>query len=343
MKIWTIDGQEYRLPNTLTRFQETMYVHLIQWKWRNLTTDPGIDGGLEYDTFLPARYEGQYALIYPGILDLLKRHLDDFPFRVHPRFNHVASSQAANINLFLPVLRHPQVNTILGAIKPDFAALAPEYFDHGYCLEYWGGNRKGGGIDPGPLGDKTAKTGTDADIAIAYTNHQGELCLWLVEHKLTEKEFTTCGGYNSRGRAVRHVCASSFSTILQDKNLCYYHDKCRFHYWDITEANQAFFANPPSATDCPFRDGKNQLWRNQLLALRIAQDEKQPYQRSAFSVVKHHGNHDLDATLADYKHLIGNSPSFSVFTSADLLAAADAVGDPALSEWIAWYRDLYMV
>jgi hypothetical protein len=85
----------------------------------------------------------------------------------------------------------------------------------------------------------------------------------------------------------------------------------------------------------------NQLWRNQLLALSVQQDDRQPYEHVSFSVIKHPRNQHLDSTLTAYRHLVADNPDFSVLTSADVLAAAANIGDAALAEWIAWYRGLY--
>jgi len=206
--------------------------------------------------------------------------------------------------------------------------------DHGYRIEFWD--------EPfGNLNDKTPVSGTDTDIAIAYYNHQDELCLWLIEHKLTESEFTTCGGFKSQGRQPKHDCSKSFSDILADKHLCYYHDVRQFNYWNITAANQAFFPNYSQHAHCPFQGGLNQLWRNQLLGLSIEQDERQPYQHVTFSVVKHPRNIHLDRSLADYRELIADNPKFSAFTSADVLAAASVLHDPEVDRWVTWYRELY--
>lgn len=334
MKIITVEGQEYRLPNTPNTFQEALYIHLIRWKWAHITREPGLDRGNLYDAILPKRYAQQYPMLYPDILVAFRRHLEKFPFRIHNYFNHMVSSQAANINLFLPVLLHPEAGTILGAIKSDFARLATDDLDHGYRIEFWD--------EPyGNLRDKSKTTGTDTDIAIAYYNHAGERCLWLIEHKLSESEFTTCGGFKSVGRQLRHDCSQPFAAILADKNLCYYHDACHFNYWEITAANQAFFPNHIRHAHCPFQGGMNQLWRNQLLGLSIEQDARQPYQYVTFSVVKHPRNTYLDQSLANYQTIIAGNPKFFTFTSADIITAATALGNPQLERWAAWYRDLY--
>lgn len=334
MRIYNIDGQEYWLPNQLNDFQFEMYVHLINWKWEHITRDRGRDRGFEYDAILPEPYAGELRVLYPGVVAATLDHHRRFPFRLHKYFNHMASSQAANINLFLPILTHAQADAILGELNPHFARLATEHLDHGWRIEFWD--------EPfGTLSDKSATSGTDADMAIAYYNHDGDLCLWLIEHKLTEAEFTTCGGFASKGRQERHDCTRSFSEILKAKNTCYYHDVRKFNYWNITEANCDFFVNHVKHAECPFQGGLNQLWRNQLLALAVEQDDRQPYKHAHFSVIKHPRNAHLDASLKSFKDLIGNNPRFSVLTSVDMLRAAQFHADTALDQWIQWYRELY--
>jgi hypothetical protein len=183
--------------------------------------------GTAYDAILPTDVADQLPMIYPAIRQPLEEHLKRFPFRIHKYFNHVASSQAANINLFLPILSHPAGAAILHEIKPDIARLATERLDHGYRVEFWD--------EPyGRLRDKTKVSGTDADLAIAYYDTKGELCLWLIEHKLTEAEFTTCGGFKSKGRKPRHDCRKSFADLVRQPSACYYHDVKHFAYWTIT-------------------------------------------------------------------------------------------------------------
>ncbi|MBE0576859.1 MAG: hypothetical protein IH613_13300 [Desulfuromonadales bacterium] len=335
----------YKLPTQLNPFQKKLYRHLIQWKWHHITTEPGIARGREYDAILPDHFvqSEQLPHIYPTILDVLASHRKMNDFRIHQHFYHMASSQAANINLFLPLLHHPEVDTLFRSIKPDFASLAKDHLDQGYCIEYWGGNFGGGHGGKGILGDKSSMAGTDSDIAIAYLNYKGEHCLWLIEHKLTEKEFTECGAYKSKGRRPRHDCTQRFSEIATNKNLCYYHDVRRFKYWELTEQHRNLFVQDNLHKNCPFKGGMNQLWRNQLLGLAIENSQDNPYQNVCFSVVKHPKNDALDATIASYKELIAYNPKFSVHNSDEFVSAAHAISDPELAKWVSWYRDLYQV
>jgi len=347
MKVEHINGRDYRLPGGLNEFQRQLYVPLIEWKWANITVEPGTydyrGRQIPYDAILPKEMVGDIRIIYPPVIEELRRHQSENRFRLHTHFNHMASSQAANVNLFLPVLNHPLGNKVLASLKPDFASLATDHLDRGYCLEFWGGNSARDVSDRGPLGDKSALGGTDSDIAIAYRNHSGDLCLWLVEHKLTESEFTPCGGFKSKDRKNRPSCDCSRSTseILKAKDTCYHHAIRERNYWNITERNANFFVNHASHPQCPFRGRMNQLWRNQLLALAMEQDARQPYKHAAFSVVKHPANRHLDASLNSFKDLVGHNPKFSLFTSDDVLRASEALHEETLDQWARWYRALY--
>ena len=184
-------------------------------------------------------------------------------------------------------------------------------------------------------------------IAVAavksQNNHNDELCLWLIEHKLTEKEFTECGGYKSKGNKAKHNCDKSFANIIDEKDLCYYHRKSKYNYWHITDKNQSFFANHHAFESCPFRRGLNQLWRNQLLAMAVEEDANNDFKNVCFSVVHHPDNPSLKKTIDEYKTLIDNNPKFSTFTSKDVIDKASTVEDREIEEWIGWYRGLYSV
>ncbi|MFZ5950983.1 MAG: PGN_0703 family putative restriction endonuclease [Candidatus Rifleibacteriota bacterium] len=348
MITYTENGKEYKLPNSLTRFQRELYIHLINKKWTEGIRDPGTNKHkgelIKYDAILPEEYHSlaKAPHIYEPVRKALKQHHDKNPFRIHPHFYHMVSSQAANINLFLPLLGANAVNDILRSVKDDFASLAREELDNGYCIEYWGKNFGNNKHDKGLLADHNARTGTDSDIAIAYYNHKNELCLWLIEHKLTEKEFTECGGYKSDGRnKKKHLCQKSFSEILKNKDLCYYHNAKKYKYWEITEKHQRTFPNHSGLDSCPFKGGMNQLWRNHLLALALEDIGK--FKHMYFSVVHHPGNKSLRKTIKKYQSLTNNSIQFSVLSSDLFVNAAEKVADKELKDWIDWYRDFYKI
>lgn len=334
------DGNTYRLPSLLNDFQKRMYIHLINWKWKHITKEPGIytyrNGEYIYDAIIPSINQKTFPLIYPNILSDILKHQESYPFKLHKHFNHMASSQAANANLFLPILLSPLHDKILQQLKPDFSRLATGEMYKGFRIEFWDGYFP---EEKGLLKDHSPISGTDSDIAIAYYNKNEELCLWLIEHKLTEKEFTTCGGSKSSGRGENHTCDKTFKEIISNKDYCYYHSVRGFKYWDLTEKHQNFFINDDSFTKCPFINGMNQLWRNQLLALELESSSR--YKNVYFSVVRHPENDSLGSTIKKFKELIDNSPKFSDFTSNDVINAAETVKDETINTWMNWYCDLY--
>lgn len=350
MRVLHRNDRDYRLPNDLNHFQEQLYIHLIDWKRANVTDEPGVyvyhGKPIRYDAILPDRYEamGEMPHIYPSVRPVLMEHRKRNPFRIHPHFYHMSSSQAANVNLFLPLLVHPAASVVLAAIRGaprDFARLDTEHLDKGFCLEYWGGNYTPEDSGAGLLRDKGPQSGTDSDIAIAYRNTSDEPCIWLIEHKLTEPEFSTCGGFKSPRRdPARHRCELSFTELLANRRACYQHDVRNFAYWDLTADFAAHFPNHDACPGCPFQGGMNQLWRNLLLALAIERDGR-PFKHAHFSVVRHARNRALDDTLSTFSRLTGASSKFSTFSSADVLTAVERYADASLMEWVEWYRALY--
>lgn len=339
MSLQTIDGVEYRLPGKLSRFQRALYVHLIRWKWKRVGKEPGVyrhkGRHIEYDGILPSSKRENFPHIYKPVIEALKAHRNLHGFRLHSHFYHMASSQAANVNLFLPVLRSRHAAAVFQHVKPDLKRLAKISLPDGFRIEFCD-------AAPGVLGDKTETAGTDADIRIEYFNHHDEPCLWLVEHKLTEKEFTACGGAKSKHRVKdQHDCVQNFSALLKNKDACYYHSAKKFNYWTLTDTHQAYFARPATECVCPFMGGLNQLWRNQLLALGVQHAPNSKYKHVSFSVVHHPGNTALKKSMDAFKGMMSLELNFSSFTSDKIVSAAEALNDPELTAWAAWYRDLY--
>jgi hypothetical protein len=338
MKIYDVDGKKYRLPNELTDFQLQMYIHLINWKWAHLTLEPGYFKHSPYDALLPDELIAQHYPLYNRIKERFLDHQQKFPFKSHKFLGHMASSQAACVNLFLPLLKDQLIAAkVLGSVKTDLNEIATNYLDTGYRIEFWD--------EPdNVLNDHTNVSGTDADIAIAYYDYQGDLNLWLIEHKLTEAEFTTCGGFKSLGRTTSHACEPA-SAILDNNNLCYYQSRRNFRYWDITLQDTSPFEAGRIRTyaECPFKGGMNQLWRNQLLAagLEASTSPKWPYKKVYFSVVYHPRNDSLQPSISEYQKLLDNNERFFAFSSDKLINQAKGIDDPELIEWVRWYQELY--
>ncbi len=339
MKIYTLEKKKYHLPSKLNNFQLKMYTHLINWKWSNLTLEPGFFKGIPFDAILPDGQREKLSTLYPPIKERFLDHQKKYPFKSHKFLAHMASSQAACANLFLPLLENPYIaSEVLSIVKPDLKEIATDYLDNGFRIEFWD--------EPDNLlNDHTKVSGTDADIAIAYYDKEDNLCLWLIEHKLTEKEFTTCRGAKSKGfNFLIHSCKPS-SAIVKNPNLCYYHSACKFNYWDITLSDISPFNKEKieDFTQCPFIGGMNQLWRNQLLAtgLEASNSPRWPFSKAYFSVAYHPGNYFIEPSIKKFKKLIDPSDRFFAFTSDKLINRAKEIDGPKLYKWLKWYQELY--
>jgi len=326
----------YKIPEQLNDFQGKMYRHLCEWKSRNITDQPGSFGGKMYDVILPGSMQTKLPHLYGPVRARFLEHQKKFAFKTHKFAGHMASSQIACANLFLPILESPVIAArILRAVKPDLKSIAVEELDNGFRLEFWdqGVNR---------LGDHDAQGGTDVDIAIAYRNQEGEVCLWLIEHRLTEQEFQSCGAYRSPANRHRDSCDSNAAAKRGREN-CYYHSAKRFNYWNITLANKALFPTEALQKEdsCPFKGTLNQLWRSQLMAAAIESDPTGRYKKVYSSVACHPGNVSLLPAMQAFQNLLGQKDRFFWFTSDQLLDVAEKTEHPAIQTWAKWYRELY--
>lgn len=329
-------------------FQSKVYASLIKYKHDELgIKEKGFSTKkVAHDCLFPDSYwpSNIPMMLYKNIIDIVK-DIQECPYSYKPHIavqRHVASSQTACLNLFIPILESDHADCIIkesGVAPVDFDHIDRTALRRGYCFEYWESKTAG---NKGLLGDHTPHAGTDSDVAICYVNTKGESCLWLIEHKLTEREFTKCGGYRSKSipTVLKENCDNScLEDICKDHDKCHYHKNCKYYYWDIMDQDAAkdFFKGIYNQRGCPFKGGMNQLWRNQMLALEL--ERRGIYKEVYFSVVTHPENSFLDKTMNEYKKLICNNPKFSDFKSKSLVDAASSY----LPEWAMWYKSVYWV
>lgn len=333
-----VNGNIYYIPSNLTPEQEAIYCHIIDWKRKNITAERGIYRGHEYDAILAGNTPFPAMIYTPLIRQLEEMQKGEFAYKPHKFAHHAVSSQTACINLFMPLLLSDEANDILQKIlgcPSDFKEIARKELFKGFCFEYWGQDIKQG---KGVLNDHSSQAGTDADVAIAYNNMNGELCLWLIEHKLSEREFTECGAYKSKANEVKENCKKcNLATIAANPQKCYYPIK-GYKYWEYLRHNIEKYQGETGIKGCPFRCGLNQLWRNQMLAFALK--ETKTYQNVTFSVCHHANNTMLKHSIDQYKALIGNDRMFSSFTNYDILNAINT-DDPKLRMWKQWYEEVY--
>ena len=95
---------QYRIPKHLSDFQKEMYRHLIEYKWNVLKVkELGQYAGHAYDAILPEDLKGKLPHLYKPIRQRFFDHQKTFHFKTHKFADHMASSQIACANLFLPI------------------------------------------------------------------------------------------------------------------------------------------------------------------------------------------------------------------------------------------------
>jgi hypothetical protein len=146
------------------------------------------------------------------------------------------------------------------------------------------------------IGDQSTYGGTDADVAVFYSyaddiesfttsetlkRKKGVL---LIEFKFIEAEFSVCSSFKNK-QEVRSLCTSpdyyrelviNQQTDSRQQPLCGY---TRYKNWELTNESELFSESVTQSDTltgnrlaaCPFCYGLNQLWRNMLLAERVAQ------------------------------------------------------------------------
>ena len=125
------------------------------------------------------------------------------------------------------------------------------------------------------IGDQTGNQRTDSDIAVFYTYDEDKKGLLLIEFKFIEAKFSTCSSYRSKEK-IRQVCNSPsfYPDLIEQKQnenghyLCGYN---KYFNWNLTEKSTVLdIQKIKTSAVCPFRFGLNQLWRNMLLAEKVA-------------------------------------------------------------------------
>ena len=169
--------------------------------------------------------------ICPAYRDLAATAIREDRVRLHSQFAHLRSSQAFALNLFLPfwdrkrTLRlSERVSALVGA-QLTIERVQFEWTPPGRLLGEIAGDR--------PVGDEPA---TAADVVLWGRMRFRRRAAVLLEVKLSEGEFTHCGGRDSRANRRKDVCQSA-RRFMQDPNACYLRRPVRQRrdrrYWTI--------------------------------------------------------------------------------------------------------------
>ena len=328
----------------MKNFSEKLIQHLIEYKENILgIKSRGKFKDEEYDHILE-KYISSFNFL-PSIQTDAINLLYKKNVKLHIYSDHLNSSQIACFNLFISLLINKDLaNKVFKSIIPEFKELLNiefEYYDDKDYLNE-GRNKKANKRD----------IGTDADVAIFYSNENNERCLCLLEHKLSEKEFTNCGAFKSHKNDKKDFC-KDFTKIWSDTNKCYYHANCNYGYWNLTKDKNSIFDSVKLFNYkgiCPFKNSLQQLWRNMLMTQAIENDSNNDIKKTCFGVIYHSENDKLfklkeftgeSDTIIAFTSLLKDKNKFLVITIQDIINKVKEVED-TIPKWVEEYEEKYI-
>ena len=191
--------------------------------------------------------------LHPALLAPAEARVADGSLPLHDYAPALNSSQAFAMNLFLPLAGGDS-----GAFS-DFlrAELGVDVVVESVDLEFFGSGDLLAEIpraEPGPDDKLTA-----ADVAIHLRDADDRRGVLLVEVKLSEGGFTSCGGVDSRGNRDRAPCLDA-ALFFREPDRCYlrrpYRAQRDRRYWRIFDAAHGSlrdaFPGRSAAGGCPF-------------------------------------------------------------------------------------------
>ena len=269
--------------------------------------------------------------LFPPIRAQAEAIVADNNIRLHSHVAALNSSMAFAFNLFLPLRKADglarSLEPAVGLLEIDDVVL--EWVPPGHLLGELEGDV--------PKKDEAA---TGIDAVIWAHRPTGEKLAILIEVKLTERGFSSCGGHGSRYNTRTDVCESA-PTFLADPNACYLTrprgKKRDRRYWDIfANAHGSMRQAFPSAEGvCPFEGDHQQPMRQHALALAL---EAEGTVDEAWLVLVHHDdNPDVVPPWDSYRQRARNSSRITKRPASAIIAACESTR----AEWAAYLRERY--
>ncbi len=254
--------------------------------------------------------------------------------RLHRQAAHLRSSQAFALNLFLPFREGPRallseaVSDLVGSrLRIDRVQF--EWVPPGRLLGEIAGDR--------PVGDEPA---TASDVVLWGRMQFQRRVAVLLEVKLSEREFTACGGRTSWGNRRKDVCRSA-RLFMHDPNACYlrrpvYQRRDR-RYWEIFagsfESVHKAFPNADLDGPCPFAYDMQQPTRNLAIARGLEQDGT--VRQAWFALCAHDANPNIARQWAEWRRLLPEPSHAPVFSASEVVRIGEAEG---LTSWATYMR-----
>ena len=282
------------------------------------------------------RWTDGIYLPYRGLAETSRRAHE---VKLHKYAAHLLSSQAFAFNLFLPfrdgrrARLSEYVSQLIGA-QLTIEQVRFEWTPPGGLLGEIAGDR--------PVGDEPA---TAADIVLWGRLRSRRRAAVLLEVKLSEGDFTHCGGRYSRGNRRQDVCQSA-RLFMHDPHACYLRRPVRQRrdrrYWEIFTQSygsvRAAFPHTNLDGPCPFARSQQQPMRNLAIARGMEQDGM--VQQAWFALCVHDANPDIAAHWTDWSRLLPKPSMAPVLPASEVINIGEAEG---LIDWAAYMRERYQL
>ena len=337
IETWTMDdvpslvetAGEYpptRSLNPGASFPAYLQEHLEDWR-------RGVDGptGRMWNSWTDG--------IYPEYRELAQEVVSIDSVKLHQYAAHLRSSQVFAFNLFLPFRRGNRErlsDVVSEAIGTRFSVdeVGFEWVPPGALLGEIEGDR--------PVGNEPA---TAVDVVLWGFLPEGKRAVVLLEVKLSETDFTHCGGRTSPGNNKRHVCDSAV-LIFENPSDCYLRRPLRRRrdrrYWEIFTAShgsvRAAFPGAGMEGQCPFAFSMQQPMRNLAIAKGLEQDQGSEVEQAWFGLCAHDENESVAEHWEEWRRLLSGSSFAPSIPASEIVRAGEAEG---LLEWAAWMRARY--
>lgn len=309
-----------------TDFERRLEAHVKEWRAR-------VDGSRH-------RYWKHWTRgIYPAYRDLAETSVRADAVRLHNQAAHLRSSQAFAFNLFLPFREGKRaqlsehVSRLLGS-QLTIERVQFEWVPPGGLLGEIAGDR--------PVGDEPA---TAADVVLWSRLKNRRRSAVLLEVKLSERNFTPCGGRDSRGNQREDVCQSA-ALFMRDPNACYLRRPVRQRrdrrYWEIFARNygcvRQAFPHADLSGPCPFAYDMQQPMRN--LAIARGMEQAGMVQQAWFALCAHDENPDVAAHWAEWTRLLPEPSLAPILPASEVIGIGEAEG---LTDWAGYMRERYQL
>lgn len=314
-----------RTAYTPTPFARRLRAHMAAWRARS----EGGDRSIMWRRWTDG--------IYAPYRDLAATAQRTDDVRLHRYAPHLLSSQSFAFNLFLPFWEGNRRR--LSACASDLAAtrltidrVQFEWVPPGRLLGEIDGERPAGG-----------EPATAADVVLWCRLDNGRRAAVLIDVKLSEGDFTHCGGRNSRGNRRQDVCESA-RLFMQDPSACYLRRPLRQRrdrrYWEVFAQShgsvRAAFPHADLDGSCPFAEGLQQPMRN--LAIARGMEQEGLAEQAWFALCAHDANPDVAARWAEWSRLLPDPSLAPVLPASEVVKAGEAEG---LIDWAAYMRERY--